>query len=765
MSENIETGEIVSCEVKIKTKLYPKTETHKSDDWCILTGKVVQVLKGEPKVHEVFDTITIVGNLPKYNYTDTYKLVGKETYNEQYKSYQYEKMYFGKPMDLNNKKEQKIFLSHILTEKQFNNFYNTYENPFDVIRTEELEKITKVKGIGAKTAIKIIEDYKNTIDYSAIYVELDEYGLTQKMVEKLIEQYGSPNIVIDKIKENPYILITEVNGIGWSKADDMALKAGMPIDSEFRVQAFIQHILEEEAQKGNSYVSPIYLMELMYTELGEIDNETLSRIIQDMYKKKILWHNCDKESNKTTKVGLMKYYSLEKNICNELKRINNGINIFRFNNWETIIKETEQKQGWEYTDEQKTAIKEALKNQFIMITGGGGTGKTSVVNGIISVLYNYGFVQTALSGKAASRMAEVTGEEGYTIHRLLGYKKPHGFFYKKDNPIPKEIIIVDEISMLGGNLFYDLIKAIDTNSKLIVLGDIHQLESIGCMNLAKDILESKTLKSVELTKIHRQAQKSGIITSSMSIRNKIPLYEKGWIGHEIYGELKDFELEVYKNKDDSVNKCLEYFKKCLPLATDITEIQVLVPVKDRGEASVYNLNNKIQEIYNPSHNNNELQISLTKDKKFTIRENDKIMVIKNNYKIIDVTGRNTPIFNGQQGIVKSIDLDNEIIYVDMPYVSNELVIIPKKYWGSLILGYAMTVAKSQGSQYEYIIGCIDYSTPPMMLVKELVYTLITRASKYGVLLGETNALYKAMITSFVSTKQTFLKPMLDNEII
>lgn len=756
---NKETGNVISCKVKIQRKLYPKDEQHQSGAWCVLTAKVVEVYEGKPREHSHFHTITLIGTFPNFNSTEEYKFLGKEMYNEKYDTFQYENLYFGQPIAMNKEGDQKTFLSHILTEKQLESLYEEHENPFEVIKREDVEELSKAHGIGKITALNIIEKYKNAIDLSPIYVQLSEYGLTKKAVEKLMNVYKSPQIVVDKIKSNPYILASEVEGIGWIKADNIALKSGIKKDAPARISSFICSYLEEEANCGNSYVDSGYLTQVICDTLEISDMKKLADVIQHLYKINKLWR--DNKNGKSTKVGLMKYYNLEKKISKELKRINEGENKFKFDGWKRTIKGVEKGQGWEYTDEQLKAIELALKNQVIMITGGAGTGKSSVVNGIVKVLSVYDYKQCALSGKAASRMTEITGETGYTIHRLLGYK-PEGFVYNEKNKLPSEIIIVDEISMVGGYLFNDLIKAVKTGAKLIVLGDVHQLESIGCMNIAKDMLESKYITSIELTQIHRQAQKSGIPTESMKVKDKQSLFEKGWIGHDIRGMLQDFELDVYNSRSISMDKCLSYFKKYLPMASDITEIQLLAPVKDRGEASVFNLNNKVQEIYNPhKQDKKEVWIPLGKDKKFAIRESDKIMVMQNDYKTTNTSGILTPIFNGQQGIVEEIDLEYGYVYVKMPYVSDELIVIPRRIWSNLSLGYATTIAKSQGSQFEYLIGCIDYSTPPMMLTKELVYTLMTRASKHCVLLGETKALHKAMTTSFISTKKTFLKSILD----
>lgn len=800
--EQVKNAEsIVICEVKFRNIMFPKNKILKSGDWGIVGAEVINVFEGEPKVHPQYQTITVKGTFPSYGANEIYKLVGKEVYSEQYDSYSYEILYLGKPVELKGKKEQEIFLSHILTDNQLKSLFQAYENPFKIIETEDVDKLTKAKGIGVKTAYKIIEKYKEAIDLSAIYVELNDYGLTPKMVEKLVDRYKSPQLVVENIKKNPYLLITDIDGVGWKKADEIAMNSGMREDSPFRIEAFIIHRLEELAYEGYSYVDPWGLMEEIEMNLGYIDMSILQETIQQMYSKKVLWNNRtvkykgkyiterelselrsklksnstsvnldSLEVGQTTKVALMKYYILELKVSQELKRLSKATNPFKFDKWKDILNKVEEKQGWKFTDEQTGAIEEALKNQVIMITGGAGTGKTSVVNGIISILEEYSYAQCALSGKASARMTEATGKESCTIHRLLGYNPSGGFIFDSEAKMPHEIIIVDEVSMIGGQLFYDLIQAVKDGSKLILLGDIHQLESIGCMNLAKDILDSKTIASVELTKIHRQAQKSGIISESYRVRHAEALYERKWAGHEIRGELKDFELDVYKDKEMSIEKVTHYFKEYLHLAKDITEIQVLVPIKDRGGACVNKLNMELQKIYNPPHpSKQELIMRFDKDKdkdkdtSFIIRENDKIMIIKNNYKVLNENGKPSPIFNGQQGMVKKIDLESGLIYLSIPLVCKELIVLPKKFWGYIMLGYASTIAKSQGSQFEYVIGCIDYSTPPTMLTKELVYTLLTRASKYCVLCGESNALYKCMTTSFVSTKQTFLKSLLDDE--
>lgn len=744
--------------IKGKVKVVRTIFQAKDSDFKILAVEPVAMEEGHVDLHPSFNTFTVKGKAPNVNTSDTYTFIAKEVKDEKWGK-QYELLYFGTPMKLDNPTSQQLFLSKILTETQYQSLYELFENPFEIIVNEDVESLTKANGIGVKTAIKIIDKYKNTIDYSEAYVELDEYGLTPRMIEKLVEAFGSPNIAVKRIKENPYLLASSVDGIGFKKADSIALKSGIHRDSPFRIEAFIEFFLEEKAQEGFSYYlasGQDGLMGAIMEILGTVDTSVLRETIHKMNREGKLWWDNDKKY-----FALKKYFNLEKWIAQELLRLLKGENNFIYDGWEDIIRETEEEQGWNYTGQQKLGVETVLKEQVVMITGYGGTGKSSIVSGMIDILhrrYNYTFGQCALSGRAGSRLAEVTGEEGFTIHRLLAYNPFEGFLYNKSCPLPQDIIIVDELSMVGGELFYYLIRAVKDGAKLIMLCDTGQLESIGMGNIAKDIIDSGIIPVVRLTEIHRQAKKSAIVTESLKVRESKHIIGSTFEGQEVRGELEDLLLDIVDNKEYVPYNIINHFKEQLPNVDSILDLQVVVPMKTRGGVCTFALNERMQSIYNPfSLNKNEVKVSLTKELKYILREGDKVLNNKNNYKTVNIHGEKVPVYNGNVGIIEEIDLEEGIIIVNFGTLGK--IIVPSSSWRSLELAYAITCHKSQGSEYPITIVGLDYSAYKL-LSREWFYTAMTRGKKKTIVVAEGSALRYAVSQSKVIVKQTFLKDFL-----
>lgn len=739
----------LEAKVKVNKIIYPRNGIS-TGDFGIISCSVDEVIEGEP-ILDKWGSITVKGTMPEINLFDTYKLIGKLVKDPNY-GWQYEIVYMGTQYDMTDEREQKIFLSHILTESQLNELFNTFSNPIQYIENEDVAALCKVKGIGAVVANRIIQKYKDTVDYSSILVELDGYGLTNTMINKLIKTYQSPDVVIQKVKENPYILADEVDGIGWHKADALALKTGMEETSPFRIQAFLKYYLEQEAQKGNSWVYPSDLLYAVEEMLGEdIDQEHFKKILYTMFENEELYWNSEK-----TFIALRKYYDLEKNIKNELMRLLNAENKFEYSDYELKLSLMEDYQGWQYTDKQKEAIITALKNNVVIITGGAGTGKSSSVKGFLEIMKNYSFAQTALSGKAAARLTELSGARGSTIHKLLGYSPSEGFAYNKEFPLPFDIIILDETSMVGAELFYQLIQAIKTGAKFVMLGDIGQLEAIGLANVFNDMIDSGVIPVVVLDKIHRQAQKSAIITNSMEVRNGNQIVKQGWTGIETRGELQDLIVDIYDDKILTAPTVMNWFKKEYEENPNIMDIQIIVPLKDKGDACTFELNNSIQEYYNPA-DRRKRETTVTKNKKtYILREGDKVINVVNNYKTTDEDGNEQPIFNGYVGIIKLIDYDYMVIDFDIC----GRVMIYKKFWKNIEPAYALTCHKLQGSQAKTVIIGLDY-TAYTLLTKEWVYTALTRASKKCILCAESSALRFAVSNSNIQTKQTFLAKMLN----
>lgn len=748
------SDEILECKVKVEKVIYPRGRIN-CGDFGILSVKPVEIFNGEPMINYM-GCITIKGNLPEINLEDNYSFTGKLIDDTKY-GYQYDVIDMGIHYNLTDDKDKKLFLSKILSEPQLESLYETYDDPFILIEKEDLNSLCKVKGVGKTTAEKIIQKFKDNIDYSKIMIELNEYGLTRNMIDKLVARYKNPSVVIEKVRKNPYLLASEVDGIGFKKADQIAMNSGLIAkDSRDRIVAFINFHFEQEAQNGNSWLYP---SDVLYAVEDIMDGEGLAQkyfrgILYDLKENDTLYWNKEK-----TFICLKKYYDLEVDISKELLRLLDSDNSFEYDNFEEDLKTIEAEQGFEFDESQLASIKTGLNSNVLVITGNAGCGKSSVINAIVKILDDYKFALTALSGKAATRMEELTGNKGWTIHKLLGFIPGEGFSYNKECPMMHDIIILDEVSMVGGELFYQLIQSIKDGAKLIMVGDHNQLESIGAMNILKDLIDCNVVPICMLTKIHRQAAKSGIITESLKVKDGIQIVKNGWSGEEIRGELQDFILDIYDDRILTVPKILNWVKKERGTYPNIMDLQVIVPMKEMGEACTFELNNELQKIFNPwSKDKEEIEIT-KKKKKYILREGDKVINMVNKYSTKTPEEKTEPIFNGYMGIVKSIN-DTEMI-VDFDLCGK--IIIPRKLYRNIELGYACTVHKYQGSQVKIGIIAIDYSSFNL-LTKQMIYTAVTRSSKKCILIAEEKALRFAISNDNIIKKQTFLKDLLLNSI-
>ena len=772
------TSNIIKFEGNLNRILFPKYPEvlGKDNDFGIVSWNPVNVLEGEPIIDSWGSLIVKGIYSEELDYHKDYTIIAKEIYDEQ-RGTQYELMFIGESLDLSKVKNQRGFLKSFLTDGQVDEMFKVLSNPLEAIENHDIAALKRVKGVGDYIANCIIERFEKNKDDCEVYIELDNFGLTPIFIQKLIQRYKNPHKVIEIVKQNPYQLSFDVDGIGFKTADDIAIKGGIQRKSPERIKGYINYILDNLGQSGNSYITSGELTSYIFEEFGGRDN------ILDIYQDKngcIIGNNIndainslkeeniiiveDHEEKSQRRVYLKKYYDLEKEISEHLKRIANAENKFNYENWEEIVRQQEHKQGYRFTDEQIAGIKTGLDNQVCFITGGAGVGKSSLVSGILESLKDYTFAQTALAGKASARLQEVTGEEGFTIHRLLGFNPSLGFTFNEDNPLEYDIIILDEISLVGGEIFLSLLKAIPNGSKLIILGDMGQLESIGCMNLAFDLYKSKSIITIELTKVHRQAQKSGIITTSQQIRKGQPVLEKKYTGIKTFGELQDMHFDIEDSCNTTRERTIKWFKEKYEsdLVKNIMDIQILSPCKERGDASVFNLNQDVQEYVNPHDNGkNEIKVKLGKDKSYYLREGDKVMCIKNNYRI---QGRKkTGVFNGWCGILKTIDNVLGFHEVYIPMIDDTMIFSTSDLTSGVVLGYASTVHKYQGSSAKVIIGVFDNTTPPSMRTRELLYTLWTRAEKECITVGQNSAIYNAARNSGVTDKNTFLVELLDGK--
>lgn len=740
-------------EERIKVVCSVETIRFYKNEFGIAVVSVDKVNEGKPKTDK-FNQITIKGVMPQLVEGNPYNLAADYVEDPKWGGqYNIISIYSAITFGENDKVGQKKFLSTLFTPLQIENMYEALENPYDILKKNDAMSLVKIKGCGMDTATRWISRFNQNMHLAKIFSELEEYNLTNNMVQRLMDKYNSPDLIIQKVKSNPYVLCNEVKGIGWKTADKIALEGGMDEFSSERISAYMYKYLDDCGQDGCSWVTPDELMGAIIDMLGEeTPDENITQAIHDMGEN--LWWNEDK-----SEIGLKKYFNIEEKIATELIRIHDAETKIAYGDWEDTIKHVEHKNGWKFTDEQKEGVRQALENNVVVIHGEAGTGKSSSVSAFLEALKNYIYVQCALSGRASSRMTEITGEEGYTIHRLLKYPcigegGKNGFTYHDENPLSVDIVIIDEISMVDAYLFYYLLRAIPSGAKLICLGDMGQLESIGCGNIAFDIINSPEIPTVYLSQVHRQAAASAIITEARRIRQGNQIIEKDWVGTETRGQLQDLTIDCYSDKSNTFYKITQKFSDAMSQDDfNIMETQVLVPIKNSGDACTYNINNTIQEMYNPS-DKNKPEIEVFSMGRVTIlRRGDKVINTKNTYKT------NPPIFNGNIGVIKEIFPEDKAMTVSFLGIGD--VYIEGQQVNSIELGYAITVHKSQGSQFNHVIFGIDFSSFSL-LTKELLYTGITRAKKKCDLIAQTSALRMAISKEGVSKKQTHLQDCLYN---
>lgn len=758
--------------------IYPKVpiEEFAPGSWGLLEVDVGQILQGSFPAgfskNGWFPTVVFKGALPPIDTEKTYyfevEMVAdaKSPYKVGFNI-----LFMTQRVRLTKFEEQKLFLESILTEHQIDILYEELIDPFEAIDSGDLFLLSTVKGFGEKTAEKIIETYNRTKkDANAFLVLREEFGLTDAAVTKLQQRYLSTDTIIAKLRENPYELMT-LDGYGFKKCDALALKGGMAKDAKFRVSAYVTHFLTEQAEmEGNSW---IYLRDLLHGVVEFVPSikkevfaewlkEWTGRIESD--EPEFLYY--DEEQKR---IGLKHYRELEENIAEEIFRLLNApkksFSKCRYT-IEDAIRDCEADNGWEYTDEQKTAIRGFLTNNVEIITARAGSGKTASVGPIARFCAANGLIiaQTALSGRAASNLSEVTKIEGKTIHRLLGYSPRGGFSHDKDNQIIEDVVIVDELSMNDNELLYRLLQAIPNGSKVIMLGDHSQLEPLSNGNFLKDCLDTDAVPCYRLTKIHRQAQKSAIITESIKVSNGQQIIGNSEIS-EIRGELKDLKIVTYKDADLSRVKFLTEYRTLLRSGVSSKDIIGVVPMKLRGAMSSFSLNNDVQKFVNPDEHLPSIKLAADKDKYCTIRLGDRVINRKNHYDTItravyerygfDKDNPVEPIYNGNLGFVT--DIQENYIVVDFKQQGE--IVIPKAYWEDVLLGYVVTTHSFQGSQSPYVVVGLDMSAY-MLLSREMLYTALTRSKKYCVLVGQINAVKKATSISRVSVKQTWLKELL-----
>ena len=761
-----EPTKTIDCTVKFAKRIYPKRVSGEDGDWQVCLVDIVSVNEGVPYCKR---GVSIVGNMVWLTdeYDSEYRIVGDLTESTKYGGLQYIVTYSQEIYEFDTYEKQVTFLDYILTEKQLNNLIKEYpQNPIKPLEDHDMNGLMKVSGIGVATATKLLQRFDACKDKGKAYIELSSYGLTKNMIDKIIMSYGSPDVAVSKIKDNPYTLIEDIDGIGFKKADEIALNGGYDSKGWKRCRAFIVDFFKDEANKGNSFTTYDNILDAIDGKLGsDFPDEVIHIAMRSLEKSNTIW---SKEVGETTLVALKRYYDLEVSIAKHLERLINASSNLKVDREVAIlkIKEQEARQGWEFTRQQLEGIFTAMDNNVTIIRGYGGTGKSSCVTGLLACApKTYNFKQCALSGKASVNLTDITGEEGYTIHRLLGVNpETGGFSHDEYNTLDTDLVILDEGSMVDVPLFEALIQAIPTGAKLIILGDTNQLESIGVGNLLLDMIDSGVIPVMTFDEVHRQGAKSAIIGESIKIAKGIQPVKFRWEGTSILGELKDLKYIGFNCKKDeqkpTIDLIFDEYKSMYKECKDISKISVVVPTKERGSGCLP-INIMIQDYVLPKEELRGIGFKVgSNESSYVIYKGDKVINLKNARPKVDGSGVvDKCIYNGNMGEVVEVGYD----YLVIDFYNIGEVTVRGSQLEQIALGYAITVHKSQGSTIPYTIFALDY-THYAMLTRQLVYTGLTRAKNKCTMIFETGALFQAIKTNKIVEKDTFLYYFLTKEL-
>ena len=601
------------------------------------------------------------------------------------------------------------------------------EDTFRIIE-EEPERLAEIKGISNRKAMEIASQVNEKRDLRQAMIFLQQYGITMNLAVKVYQAYGQD--VYGIIRENPYRLADDIDGVGFRTADEIAARVGIRMDSDFRVRSGILYTLLQASGEGHTYLPETELTPRA-SKLLNVTAEQVEKQYMDLaIERKIIL----KQMEDQTQIYAASFYYMEANTATMLKRLNVSYDVSDAE-IEQQIRGIEKKSGMTLDEHQVTAVKEAVRNGLLVITGGPGTGKTTTINTIIRYFELEGLeiFLAAPTGRAAKRMSETTGFEARTVHRMLelngGAEGSGGFERDESNPLEADVIIVDEMSMVDISLMYSLLKAISVGTRLILVGDVNQLPSVGPGSVLRDIIQSHACNVVMLTKIFRQASTSDIIVNAHKINH----------GEEVILDNKSMDFFFLKRYDADViiNVVLQLIKQKLPKFVDATpyDIQVLTPMR-KGLLGVERLNGILQRYMNPPAND-----KVEKEYGSTVfREGDKVMQTKNNYQLAWeirtkfglTVDKGLGIFNGDMGIIRQINDFAEQMIIE--FDEGRMVEYPYKLLDELELAYAITIHKSQGSEYPAVV--IPLLSGPMMLMnRNLLYTAVTRARKCVTLVG------------------------------
>ncbi len=631
------------------------------------------------------------------------------------------------------------------------------EKTFEIIEND-IERLKEIEGIGDKKIEIIYESYFKQREVKSIMVFLQAYGVTPNQCMKIYKRFGAEAIAI--VKDNPYILTEEVSGIGFKTADKIALSLGVEKNSPYRIQSGIKYLINEFCAMGNTYMPIDKLIkngiDILCVSSEDIEKNIIEAALDGKIKiETIQGQEC---------VFTLPYYYCELGVTKKILTLAFSQYSKLDVDVEKEIENFEKKHNISFAPSQREAIAGIADCGVEIITGGPGTGKTTIINCILEIFEAAGMkvLMGAPTGRAAKRMTEATGREAKTLHRLLelGYENEDNMFFSKDeeSPLECDVLIIDEASMVDIMLMNSLLKAVSVGTRIIIVGDVDQLPSVGPGNVLRDLIESRCVRVVRLKDIFRQSKESMIIVNAHRInQGEMPfLNEKN----------KDFYFINEEDPNMILNTIINLINTRLPKFNKswdkLKHIQILSPMR-KGVLGVSNLNNELQNILNPPAKNKA-------EKKFRdviFRVGDKVMQTKNNYSLkwtrIAGQGENEGlgVFNGDVGYIEEIDEENQVLKV--VFDEERRVIYDYIYLDELDLAYAITVHKSQGSEFPVVI-LPSFMGPPMLMNKNLLYTAITRAKQMVVVVGSVKALHFMINNNRSFERYSSLKWRIENII-
>jgi exodeoxyribonuclease V alpha subunit len=673
------------------------------------------------------DLVTVVGSMAAVNVGSVVNLSGFWTSNAKYGK-QFEVKEWEEALPASIYGIEKYLGSGLIKgigpvyAKQIVNLFK--ETTLDIIE-EEPDRLIEVPGIGRKRVEMIKKAWKDQKEIKNIMLFLQSNGISTSFGSRIYKVYGNDSIEV--VKENPYKLADDVYGIGFKTADGLAEKLGIDKESYTRCRAGIFYTLSQLSEEGHCYATSQQLI-AKCVEMLEIEEPKIIMTMDHLIKEKELI----KEEEDI--IYLPPFFFSESGAARRLMQIMTGQPKKKVLSSDIVISQLEKREKLVYDDIQRQAIKKAETSKIMILTGGPGTGKTTTTHGIISLFKESGMevLLAAPTGRAAKRMSEATGMEAKTIHRLLECKPPEGYKKNEENLLEGDVLIIDEASMIDIILMYNLLKAVPEHMIIVIVGDIDQLPSVGAGNVLQDMIASGVIPTIKLQRIFRQAMGSRIITNAHKInKGENPDLAGGKDSNFFYIEQEESEQVISTIVELCTNRLPKYYK-----ADSIRDIQVLTPMQ-RTETGASNLNTVLQAAINK--NTIHLKRGGTE-----YRLHDKVMQIRNNY--------DKEVFNGDVGFITAVDLEERTLLVnfdgrEIEYEALEL--------DELVLAYATTIHKAQGSEYPIVVMPITFSHY-VMLQRNLLYTGITRAKKVVVLVGSKKAIYTAVKNNQVKNRNTRL---------